>query len=236
MSNGAKLIAALSEVKWQDNVSEFASQPALAGRLERVNYKIGVWSIELETADRGNLALSFLREAQAAGHYVACLMSLALYRPGAASMRAIIDGVLQYSYFRLHPAELETLRRDSRYFVDKRSIVDYHRQHTFGFVEKQHALGLISRLDKWYSETSAIIHGQEPGKWVTHRRLAEIGYEPDVCELATTVFEEAGDIFDRILLCTVDASTWYKFTKDSKNNMLKGLEGKDKRALGLTSA
>ena len=108
--------------------------------------------------------------------------------------------------------------------------------HTKGFTEKQQVLGLLAKLDKWYSETSAIIHGQLPGKWVTHTNLREIGYDENVCELGIKRFEEAGDIFNRMLLCTVNQSFWYRFTKDSKKEFLRGLKGKEKDALDLTVA
>ena len=236
MTHGQKLIAALSSVDWRSNVDAFGSLPDLTERLAKINYRLALWSGELETVDRGNFALGFIREAQTAGHHVACLMALALYKPGAASMRSIVDCVLQYSYFRVHPSELATLRRDERFFMDKKTILDYHRQHTDGFTEKQQALGLISRLDAWYSKTSAIIHGQEPGKWVTHRKVEEISFSKEVCELGIAEFEEAGQIVNRILLCTMEEADWRKVNQERKREFLKGLKGKEKNALGLTIA
>ena len=236
MTQGVKLISAVSGVDWPKNISTFAATKPFAERLGVINYRIALWSVELEIADKNNLALSFIREAQVASHYVACLMSLALYKPAAASMRAIVDCVLQYSYFRSHPTELATLARGPDYFVDKKSIVDYHRNHTPEFIDKQHRLGLISRLDSWYSETSAIIHGQVPGKWVTHMNLREIEFDGDVCELGVLKFEEAGDIVTRLLLCTVGEGFWYSFTKDGKQEFLKGLKPKEKSILGFTLA
>lgn len=236
MTHGAKLTSAVSSVDWPKNITTFASDAPRAERIGLINYRMALWSIELETADKGNLALSFIREAQVAGHYVACLISLALYKPAAASMRAIVDCVLHYSYFRSHPAELATLARRPDYFVDKKTIIDYHRNHTRDFIDKQHTLGVISRLDFWYSEISAIIHGQVPGKWVTHLSLKDIEFDGDVCELGILRFEETGDIVNRFLLSTVAEAFWFRFTKDGKQEFLKGLTPKQKKALGLTLA
>ena len=236
MKAGGNLLKILKQVDWSQNISQFSNDPNNATRLTRISRLIALWSVELEVADKGNLALSFIREAQAAGHYVGCLIPLALYKPAAASMRAIIDCVLQYSYFRQHPAELATLGRDSRFFMDKKEILEHHRLHTLNFGNKQQALGLNTRLDKWYSEMSAIIHGQVPGQWVTHKKLSDIAFDREICELGISKFEEAGEIFRRVLLCTVERSSWYCFTKESKREFLKGIKGEHKNVLELTLA
>ena len=236
MAGGKKLMSALDGVDWRNNINSFGSDPSLADRLAALNYGLALWSGQLETVERGNMALSFIREAQAAGHYVACLVSLALYKPAAASMRLMVECVLQYSYFRLHLAELATLRRDLGFFMDKKSIIEYHRKHTEGFSDKQQALGAISRLDTWYGRTSAIIHGQEPGKWVTHWKIEDIAIDKSVCAAAITEFEEAGEIVRRILLCTLEEALWQGFNQDRKTAFLRGLRGGEKDALGLTIA
>ena len=236
LAHGKSLTSALSGVDWSNNIVEFSVDQSQANRVARVNFELALWSGQLETVEKGNLALSFIREAQTAGHYVACLIALALYKPAAASMRLIGDCVLQYSYFRVHPAELATLRREEGFFMDKRSIIDYHRQHTEGFTAKQQALGTISRLEAWYSRISAIIHGQEPGKWITHRKLEDIAFDKVVCEAAISEFEETGEIVRRILLCTLEQALWQRFSQDRKAEFLKGLRGKEKDALGLTIA
>lgn len=89
---------------------------------------------------------------QTAGIQAAILIGLAMYKASASSMRAMLEAGLYYTYFRTHPEELATLVSDARYFIGKSEIIDYHKLHSAGFKSNQEKLGLITKLDSWYSE------------------------------------------------------------------------------------
>jgi hypothetical protein len=111
---------------------------------------------------------------QVSSQYVAVLVALSLYKPAASAMRIMVETALYYTYFRTHHAELATLARDPAFYVEKRDLVEYHKKHTPDFGSLQSRLGVLVRLERWYSTVSAIVHGQIPGAWVEHKIVAEI--------------------------------------------------------------
>ncbi len=236
MPLGKQLISAVSAVNWLNNIHEFSSESSFADIAAEVNYQIALWSKQLENADKGNLALSFIREAQAQAHYSSTLISLGLYKPAAGSMRTIVECALYYTYYRSHPAELRTLVRDPDYHIGKRNIIDYHKRHTINFESKQEAVGLLANLNEWYSDISGIVHGQAPGEWVTHLSLENINFDKEVCKLVLKKYKQGGLIFSLLLLCTVDTSLWYSFESKVKTQLLKGFNATQKEKLGLTKA
>jgi hypothetical protein len=150
-------------------------------------------------------------------------------------MRAMFESALYYTYFRSHPLELQTLVRDSSYFVDKKQIFLFHNAHTPSFKIKQEAVGLTSSVDRWYSTVSAVIHGQIPGKWVTSVRIDKISFHPTVFVEASEAFEASCTLIHSLFLCTVEARRWTSFTHAAKIELLKGLTPEKKSALGLTA-
>src|SRR5580704_13266056 len=170
----SKLSLALNAIDWKANIATLMGDTKSAERLALANLQLAVWSRQFENADRGNPGLCFIREMQIAGQHVAVQVALALYKPAAGSMRSMLETALYYSYFRTHPTELETLARDVGYYIEKRDILDFHRQHTVNFGELQQKLGLVSRLETWYGQVSSLIHGQIPGEWIEHKSVADI--------------------------------------------------------------
>ncbi|MCK4826505.1 hypothetical protein KA005_62765, partial [bacterium] len=137
-----KLQKALNAVDWNANVNEFLTNRSLTEAIAQYNLRLAIWSKQLENADKGNPALSFIREMQVAGHYVAILVSLALYKPAAAATRNVLETALYYTYFRTHLSELTTLVRNEDYFIHKSDIIEYHKLHTPNFKEFQSCFGL----------------------------------------------------------------------------------------------
>ena len=117
-----KFIAAIKSINWDDNVNDFLQNSKELICLSNCNLKLAVWSKEFESIDLGNPALSFIREMQQAGHHAAILISLALYKPSAASMRTILETALYYSYFRTHLEELSTLAANINWYMSKAEI------------------------------------------------------------------------------------------------------------------
>ena len=150
-------------------------------------------------------------------------------------MRSMFETALYFTYFRSHLVELHTLVRDPDYFIDKKTILTFHKTHTDGFIKKQEPFGLLSGIKDWYSEISAIVHGQIPGKWVTHKRLQDIAFKEVVCKEAVEDFVAGVSLIHNLLLCTIDMDLWYQFTKPAKAQLLKGLSADMKNALSLPS-
>ena len=161
------------------------------------------------------------------------LASLALYRPAASSLRTVLESSLYYSYFRSHPKELESLARNPDYYLTKQDVLDFHNNHTAAFKQIQSSTGLSSKLNAWYSKTSAIIHGQIPGAWTAHTALAEISHKDKMPELVVDSFEECEEIVHLFLLSTVAQDLWIDFSSQAKESLLKGIPGEIKLAVGL---
>lgn len=232
----SKLSAALKSIDWNQHVVEFLNDATIVSSFANANLRIAIWSRQFETADVGNPALSFVRGMQAAGQQVPVLTALALYAVAASAMRAMLDAALYYSFFRTHPAELSTLVRDESYFIDKKVMIEFHKKHTLEFQMCQHKLGLISRFDKWYSMTSAVIHGQMPGLWMPHKSVSDIKPCSKTRKLVTDAFLEGEEILHRLFLCTVGKQLWDSFSFSAKKKLLLGLPGDQKDILGLDSA
>lgn len=236
MSTSSHLINALSAVDWTKNIQSFGSASDVVARVEACNRRLAIWSRQFEACDARNPALPFVREIQVQGHYAAALIGLALYKPSAAAIRALVESALYYSYFRTHPAELATLVRESNYFVQKSDIIDYHIQHTARFAAREQKLGLLSRLNTWYRSISALVHGQVPGGWISHTSLAGIAYNEETLHKALAMFEEGEYLTHSLFLCTVGQDLWSDFDTKSKKDLLKELSGDVKAELGLTAA
>jgi hypothetical protein len=232
----ARLSGALKAINWDDNVSGFLSNSPAVEVIAQANLRLAVWCMQFEKVDRGNPALCFVRELQVANYHVAALAALALYKPAAGSMRAILETALYYSYFRTHPSELSTLVRDPDYFVAKKDLLEYHKEHTPDFTRLQNMLSLVVRLNKWYSSVSAIIHGQIPGKWIEHTSLAQIEYRQTTLDLVVEAFRECEEIVHGLFLCTVGRELWDSFSSSAKKQLIKGLSGSVKTAFQLDSA
>ena len=235
-SLGDALIVAVQSVKWDHNVSNFAAAGVSKERVATAAHMLALWSKQLETADHGNRALTFVREMQLQAQYGAALITLGLYKPAAANMRAVLESAMYYTYFRTHPTELETLIRSPKYFLDKSTVVKFHNAHTVSFGDKEKSIKLSERLEQWYSSTSAIIHGQIPGKWVKAASLKDVAFDKAICEDAVTAFEAAAELVHGLFLCTVDLVVWYQFSKPSKNELLKSLSTAQRKTFGLPSS
>jgi hypothetical protein len=226
----------LLSVDWNDNVSEFLKDSTASQTLADCNMRLAIWSKQFEIIDSGNPAISFIREMQIAGHHVAALTSLSLYKPAAGSMRTVLETALYYTYFRSHPVELATLVRDSKYYVQKKDVLDYHITHTPNFLEIQNRFGLIVKLGAWYNQVSAIIHGQIPGKLVSHRSLGNLKHVKTIIDLVLKYFSEGEEIVHHLFLCTAGRELWSDFASDAKSKLTAGINPEIKSALGIDEA
>jgi hypothetical protein len=229
------LATAISGINWNENVASFLLDEAAVSMLAQTNTRLAIWARQFEAIDRGNPALTFLREMQSASHTVVVLTALALYKPAAASMRNMVEAALYYSYFRTHPSELATLASGA-YYIEKGNIIDFHKRHTPQFNSLQEKLGLLSRLEKWYGSVSSIIHGQIPGTWLDHASIAGIKPKSSTQAIVVAKFSEGEDVVHRLFLCTVGRLLWDDFSTTAKKHLIKGLSGDIKTILQLDSA
>lgn len=229
------LKATLTSINWSENVNSFLDFEKTTVRVENANARIAVWAKQLENADAGNPALSFVREMQTAGHLVAACLSLALYKAAAGSIRSLLENALYYTYFRSHPKELITLTKNPKYYVDKNEILEFHRIHTNGFAASQQQASLVQDLEKWYSLISSIVHGQLPGKWNNQIHLADTKHDIKIMEAAVELFCEGETLVHRLFLCSVSTELWDFFSQTAKSKLMAGLDGKLKNLLKIDS-
>lgn len=228
-----KLDAALHAVNWTGDVETFLNEIASKEKLAAYNLRLAIWSKQFEQVDRGNAALTFVREMQSAGQMIVALTALALYKPAAGSIRTVIETALYYTYFRTHHTELATLLRDEEYFIDKNDIIEFHKRHGVNFKILQEKVGLLNRLKTSYSSLSAIIHGQIPGVWTTLTSLSKTAPNHKTLEKVVRSFAEGEEVVHRLFLCTVAQSFWDDFSPDAKKALHKGLPGDTKALLTL---
>lgn len=232
----AQLTSALTAVDWNANVQQLLPQTARMKQIADCNYRLAMWSSQFEAIEKDNAALCFVRAMQTAGHHVAALTALALYKPAAASIREVVEDALYYSFFRTHSAELATLASEPTYFITKADILDYHKLHTRKFVELQGKFGLVSRLAKWYGEVSAIVHGQLPGKWVEHTALAQIKHSNAILDIVIEKFRQGEELVHHLFLCSCGREIWDYVPTPSKRKLSSGLSGDIKAALEIDTA
>ena len=226
----------LNAVDWQQNVADFLAAPNAKDEISKANLRIAIWAKQFEKIDRGNPALCFVREMQLAGHHVAAASAVSLYKCAASSIRNIVETALYYSYFRCHPKELETLVRDSKFYLSKEDILEYHKKHTANFSKFQEKLNFIGKLTPWYSNVSAIVHGQIPGTWIEHKSLSEISHKTTTLDLVVKTFCDGEEIVHLLFLCTKGHELWDYFSTSAKQKLMHGLPGDIKTTLGLDAA
>jgi hypothetical protein len=236
MARYDSLLKALRSVDWNAEVAGFSSAGSEVARVYNANYLIALWSKELVSADFGNPALSFVHEMQQAGFYAAALIGLALYKPAAAAIRTVFETALYYSYFRCHPAELATLARADDYYVTKKQVIDFHRQHTANYRNNAQLFGQPQKLLTWYSTVSAVVHGQTPGAWTKLKALSGIKRDPATVAEVINTFERGVTNLHEFLILTVAGELWSRFSTPAKRELLRGSTSRQRSRLGLDTA
>lgn len=226
------LKTALTAVDWNQNVNEFSSAPKRLERLTACCARISLFTHELSFQDFDNPAIPFLQEMKASAFQVPACLALGLTKPAAGLMRATVESALYYTYFRSHPQELRTLVNKSTYYLGRRQIVEYHKVHTPNFGKLDESLSLMSKLDLWYGEISAIVHGQIPGVW-TSKSLSKTTSLKKESEAPLKIFERAAEIIQLLFLMTISIEDWEGINPIARAKLLKGLSASQLQELGL---
>jgi hypothetical protein len=224
---------ALRSVDWKKNVEDFLSEEGAVAQLDTACLRMAIWARQLENVEASNPAITFVRAMQVASHHAVATMSLGVYKAAAGSIRGIVENALYFTYFRSHPVELASLVREDSYYVSKGDIIGFHKTHTPGFKDLQDRLGLMSRIDNWYSKISAIVHGQVPGTWVEQAGISQTKFNRKTAISAVEKFLEAERIVHELFLITVGAENWDGFSAAAKRELMKGMPGDIKSALKL---
>lgn len=233
---GSPLELALKKVAWRANIDALLEDQPNAARIQENTALMTTWAHEISSFDAGNIAIGFVREMQVAAQHTATLCSIAMYKASAATMRTMVECALYYTYFRVHPVELSTLIRDEGYFLSKSEIIEFHKVHTIDYSKRQKTVGLNSKLDKWYSEISSVVHGQIPGLWHKHAAISDIKYDSEMCSVAVDSYTRAVEIANLLFLVTLGYPYWEYVSSPAKKIILRGMSGDKKTALGLDEA
>lgn len=223
----------LLSIDWNAISAAFNKQRRRPDQFERGSVLISAWNYELCFYDRRNEANSFLQEMKASLFSVPACTSLGLVKPAAASLRTAVESALYYSYFNNHVAELETLHRDTKFYLSKNQIIDYHNMHSRTFSKRQNVLDLLSDLNSWYSKISAIIHGQIPGVWTSHS-LKDTSYQSAEVAAVLIEYKMAVKIINNLFLSTVTRDIWEGLSSHGRQLFLADLSDAKVRRLGLS--
>lgn len=223
----------LSNIDWNASSAAFNKQRRRPDQFEKGSILISAWNYELCFYDRRNEANSFLQEMKASLFSVPACTSLGLIKPAAASLRTAVESALYYSFFFNHPAELETLHRDSKFYLSKTQIIEYHNTHSKTFSKRQNVLDLLPDLNSWYSKISSIIHGQIPGVWTSHS-LKETAYQPVETSAILQEYKMAVKIINSLFLSTIPREVWEGLSSHGRQLFLESLSDAKVRRLGLS--
>lgn len=226
------LKTALNSLNYNEIVQYIINEEDYLNKIEAVNEKLALWAKQFEVVDKNNPALAFIREMQNAGHYVAILLALSLYKPAICSMRTMFESALYYSYYRTHPIELAALVRDKSYLL-KKEILEYHSQYTEKYSEKASCFGLVDKINSWYGNVSSVVHGQIPGDFNVFANLEDLKYDKNLLEKTLKYFKDGEEIIHYFFLCTIDKNMWQGFFHKTKEKLLKGIPAAKKKILAL---
>lgn len=226
------LKAALAAVDWNNNVSEFCKSDKRVSRLTSCCFRISLFAHEISFQDFDNPAVPFLQEMKASAFQVPACLALGLAKPAAGLMRATVESALYYSYFRTHPQELRTLLSKPGFYLTRKKIIDHHLLHTERFGKINESLNLTNKLDKWYGEISALVHGQIPGVW-TSKSLANTAPLLKESDSPIKLFERAGEIIQILFLMSLSNEDWEGINPLSRAKLLNGLNQGELAAIGL---
>ena len=161
------------------------------------------WLGYLRESEVTGVADTLLDGTQGAiGEAVACL-TLGLVRPALSSLRAEIDMVLGWLYFKDHRVEWNNLRDTGRGFQTRAQVLDYLGNHWPQFRTRLALLDQCSnRKEDPYRILSAHIHGQTDFTSPNVSPLADLVADERLCMECVTlqhdVAEYIGDVLTAI--------------------------------------
>lgn len=180
------------------------------------------WLNELTSLHKGNAALPFLYEAHVSANDFCAAVSLGLYKLSATSIRTILESFLNFSYYKDHARELDTLVNNDSFYLGKKEIIEYHKVHTPKFNQRANELNTTEKLNSLYKYISRVIHGQIPGKWHTNIEIKMKMHEPQTFSLALDHFQELVSVINLFQISSLLDQEWASLNIRSKKIFLKG--------------
>jgi len=227
MSN-LSLIDSLNEINWDDICSESTKEVAIYSGIEESLSILSTWLGELISNHECNPALPFLYEAHVSLNDFCSSISLGLYKLSASSLRIVLESFLNFSYYKDHPVELNTLISNDSFYLGKAEIIEYHLLHTPQFNERSRQLDTINKLNIFYKEISQVIHGQIPGKWHTCMAFLDRKYDKDSFQIVASKFCNLSEIINLFLISSLKNEEWINLNHRSKKLFFKGMSKEKK--------
>lgn len=134
----------------------------LAERVDSAALPLLEWLAYLRTSESTGTADVLLAGVRAALIESGACLTLGLVRPALLAMRAQIDMVLAWLFFKDHPVEWRRVEQSGDGFQTRSEVLRYLSQHVPGFRFRYKALGHSSeeKKNELYSLLSAHVHGQ----------------------------------------------------------------------------
>lgn len=223
----------LENLDWNANVISLLQDIELVNHLDEECRTLALWVTGFIKYNKDSNANAFAFQMLSASQHAIALISLGLYTPAAGSLRGMFESALYFLYFRNHPLELQTLIRDTDYYIQKSEILEFFSKHTPEFISKQQNLGLISKINQWYKDVSSVIHAQIPGSWGGPKDLNTATQNLTIAKNIAKSHTQAVTIINQLFLITVGTEIWGSISVDSRKVFLKGIQPSNKRTLKL---
>ena len=159
------------------------------------------WLDYLESARKTGIADELLSGVRSALLEAIGALSLGLTRSALFAMRAQIDILLSWLYFRDHPVEWESVEYSGEPYRLPADVKKYLRQYWPGFAQRQNLLEKVDSTKDPYELLSAHIHGQNTSTIPHIGSLKEIVYPKQHVLEGVKVQELTASYLSGILLC-----------------------------------
>lgn len=188
------------------------------------------WCDFLDEYRSCDTAKELLNGVRAAMREVAGCIIIGLGRAALFPMRAEIDMLLSWIYYKDHPIEWNHLGATASGFMQRKDIVDYLNSYyprsktRFQMLQQQKAR---QHADPW-AILSAHAHRQMPATLLPAKNLADV-VEPGICTEAITLQADVSEYLNDVLLsCLVDR--WENLPDVIRDPALKRLTRDQQRA------
>ena len=188
------------------------------------------WLAYLRESEATGVANSLLDGTQGAiGEAVGCLI-LGLVRPALSSLRAEIDMILGWLYFKDHEVEWSYLRDSGRGFQTRSQVIDYIGAHWPKFTTRIKLLDQCSkRREDPYQLLSAHIHGQTDFTAPKVNPLVDLVASDSLCADCVTLQHDVAEYIGDVLLAMY-GDKWASLPVAARDSLSKRLNGVQRKA------
>lgn len=181
----------------------------LSSEVDKQSELLMLWVKYLLTYHRTNVADPLLEAFGSAIRETAGALSLGLLRSALFSLRAQVDLILSWIYFKDHPVEWEYVNRTAEGFKLKSEVLKYIETYHDGYGRRFGILQAVKtrrELDP-YRLLSAHIHGQSEPVLPVVNELKDMVQDDARCQQCAQVCFEVSEYLNDILL-SMYASSW----------------------------